>query len=208
MPPAINLVFTRCTDNNTVALERWYNDHAQLLMASPALQSAELFKMVGNTAGIDYFCLYHFQKLSDFAAFDSGEVMAQVRDLSNAAPGRSSIDIVKRTQYERVLHRQWPQSNDEEGLLTACLLVIKPSQLDLVLRWLNDVLYGLHISHGLQTAQVYAVHIDGALELFMLLQSSASIPAQWLTSPSDFAPHPDVKLMWQAQALLVAQWMR
>lgn len=208
MLPAINLVCTRCTDANTGALERWYNDHAQLLMASHALQSAELFKMISTAESIDYFCLYRFGQLSDFAAFDTGEVMAKVRDLSNAAPGRSSIEIVKRTQYERMLHRQWPSSEDQDSRFTACLLAIKPSQLDRVLRWLNDVLYGMQISHGLSAAQVYAAPVDGSMELFVVLQSSWELPEQWYGATSDFAPCPDIQLLWQEQALPLAKWLR
>jgi hypothetical protein len=207
MFPTINLVCTRCTDANIGALERWYNDHAQLLMKSSQLQGAELFKLERNTAGIDYFCLYHFLKIEDFTAFDQGDVMAQVRELSNAALGRGSVEIVKRTQYEGVLHRQWPKLSDE-GVLTACLMRVPLTEFDTVIRWLNDVLFGWHISHDLYHAKVFSALLDDSLELFVLLAAGQELPSAWHNTRSDFAPYPEFKMLWQAHVQSQAVWLR
>ncbi|MBS7807414.1 hypothetical protein [Variovorax sp. PCZ-1] len=206
MPPAINLVCTRCTDGNHAALQRWYNDHAQLLMASEALRSAELYQLESTTAAIDYFCLYHFDQLDAFEAFDSGDVMSHVRELSQAAPGRSSIDIVKRTQYERVLHRRW---NAEQGIsVQASLLSLESASLHEATRWLNDVLYGLHLQQPLQSAQVYAMQQGKHSELFVLLETSRRLPTDWHAQESIYAARADLRCIWQMQARRIAAWLK
>ncbi len=208
MPQVINLVCTRCIDGNHTDLQSWYNDHAQLLMASNALQSAELYRLQQTTAAIDYFCMYHFNQLEEFRAFDAGDVMAQVRDLSHAAPGRSSIEIVKRTQYERLLHRCW--GTEQAGFLQAGLYTLETELAQQAMRWLNDALYALHGKHPLQSAQVYAKVADSKTELFVLLQaaSSAPLPLDWHVWQSQYAPPQDMQSIWQAQAERIAQWLR
>lgn len=197
-------------------------------MVSYQLQNAELFRLHKTTTSINYFCLYHFSRLSDSTAFDSGDVMAQVRDLSNTAPGRSSIEIVRRTQYERVLHRRWPADGTSEGLggaVQASLLAIQGHKLQEATRWLNDVLYALHLVQPLQCAQVYATKLADHTELFVLLRSTALMPASsvpassvpaspvplpldWHMWASPYAQRPSLQLHWQAQAECVAQWLK
>ncbi|MFM7331811.1 MAG: hypothetical protein ACKO1L_09145 [Brachymonas sp.] len=207
MTPAINLVCTRCTDGNHAALQRWYNDHAQLLMACPLLQSAELFQAKAANASLDYFCLYHFDKLSDFAAFDSGDVMAQVRDLSNEALGRSSIEIIKRTQYERVLNRNWV--SDHSGWYQAVLLELLGSDLPTTLRWLNDVLYRMHTENALQAAQVYVAQNQEQIEMLVLFQcAEQAFPSDWLDWRSPYAERGKINTLWQAKAQRITQWLR
>lgn len=215
MPQAINLVFTRCTDSNHAAVQRWYNDHAQLLMASQELQHAELFRFEQSPVQMDYFCLYHFAQLSAFAAFDRGKVMAQVRDMSNAAPGRSSIEIVQRTQYERILHRNWPAQASEAGRgqqahFQASLFCLPSAGRAETTRWLNDVFYPLHLNQGLQSAQVYARDASDRLEIFVLLQSlhAQALPLDWPMQESTYAARPSVQLLWQSLAQPVAAWRR
>lgn len=209
MPTAINLVCTRCTDANPAALQRWYNDHAQLLMVSHQLQRVELFRFDQTTASINYFCLYHFAQLADFSAFDCGDVMSQVRDLSNAAPGRSSVEMVKRTQYERLIHRVW-LAQAHGARMQASLFTLPSDHLPTTTRWLNDVLYALHLAHPLHTAQVYATSEAGQTELFVLLQSASShpLPSDWHTLKSSYATRPSIQLHWQALSERVAQWLR
>ncbi len=207
MLQAINLVCTRSTDREPALLERWYNDHAQLLMASPELQSAELFRFNSTTEGMDYFCLYHFSALERFAGFDSGEVMTKVRELSNTAPGRSSIEIVRRTQYERVLHRQWLAG--QGGATQASLFTLESYSLSQATRWLNDVLYALHLQHPLRSAQVYATTTNKP-ELFVLLQAvgSEAFPVDWHTWESPYASRPNMRPIWQSKAERITQWLR
>lgn len=208
MSHAINLVCTRCTNEHHADLQRWYNDHAQLLMASDQLQSAELFRLNETASSIDYFCLYHFAQLEDFNAFDTGEVMAKVRNLSNAAPGRSSIEIVKRTQYERLLHRRWGTA--QGGVVQAGMYMLAGSSAKDAVRWLNDALYALHLKHPLQSAQMYATALTDPAEIFVLLQSEAPepLPLDWHALETEYAPRPAVEPIWQAQAEHIAQWMR
>jgi hypothetical protein len=208
---AINLVCTRCTDGQHDALQRWYNDHAQLLMASPQLQQARLYEWLGpagqSASAPDYFCVYEFERLSDFAAFDSGEVMTKVRDLSNAAAGRSSIDIIKRTQYERLLHRRWP-SEGAANLCQASLLVAQERNEAQIQRWINDVIYGLHLSSPLASAQVYLSATQQGAELFVLLEAPSALPLDWHSADSAYAQRPVLQSVWQGQAKPVAQWRR
>lgn len=217
IPKAINLVSTRCTDGDHAALQSWYNDHAQLLMASPELESAELFRLTKTTAAIDYFCLYHFKKLGDFSSFDSSAVMGQARDLSQAAAGRESIEIVKRVQYERLLYRRWAAG--DSSFVQASLLRIQGSlrgnlhgdlhdSLPHATRWLNGVIYQMQANNPLQLAQVYAVDAGDGIELFAVLQSPKPLPQNWHASDSPYAPRPSIELQWQARAERVAQWLR
>jgi hypothetical protein len=206
MQPAINLVCTRCTDGNHSGLQRWYNDHAQLLMASPQLQGGELFRLKETTERIDYLCLYHFASLADFPAFDSGQVMSQVRELSNAAPGRSSIDIVKRTQYERVLHRRW-MARDESNV-QASLFQLPSALLPDTVRWLNDVVYALHEAGSVQSLQAYTAQAGECSELFVLLHTDQAVPVAWHEASSAYVKRPELNLLWQSQAQRIAQWLR
>jgi hypothetical protein len=205
--PAINLVSTRCVDGNHQALQRWYNDHAQLLMVSKELQGAELHRVKGSAGMVDYFCLYHFEVLERFAAFDSGDVMAEVRDLSNAAPGRSSIEIVKRTQYQRVLNRRW--ASEPAVGEQAILLELHDDSLPQTIRWLNDVVYALHLLHQLQAVQVYVAQMPTCTELFVLIQQgSQPLPENWLDVKSPFAERGSLRIVWQAQAERIGRWLR
>lgn len=209
MPTAINLVCTRCPDDSHTALQRWYNDHAQLLMISDQLQGAELFRFKETTANINYFCLYQFNALSDFAAFDAGQVMEQVRDLSNTAPGRSSIEIVRRTQYERVLHRRWA-AEPAGAAVQASLLTMEVDQRAQAVRWLNDAIYQLHSQQPLALAQVYVADQGNSAEFFVLIQTAgpAALKADWLNMQSPFEARPSIEVAWQSQAISIAQWLR
>ncbi len=208
MTTAINLVCTRCLDGNHAALQRWYNDHAQLLMVSDKLQGAELFRLQETTARINYLCLYFFKQLNDFKVFDSGDVMRQVRDLSNAAPGRGSIEISKRTQYERLLHRRW--SAQQGGSVQASLLLLPAEQRAQALRWANDAIHQFHLQQPLASAQVYAADQGSSVEFFVLIQSagSAALTVDWLNMQSPFEAKPSIEVAWQSQAISIAQWLR
>ena len=222
--PAINLVCTRCTDGDHAALQRWYNDHAQLLMASDKLQAAHLFRLqpeAGDAPVPDYCCLYELACLADFAAFDSGEVMAEVRDLSQAATGRSSIEIVKRTQYERMLHRRWAPEGQLEGSFHVSLLQREAGSPEHISRWLTDVLHQLHgqwsgeegveAGRGLHSAQVYASpYAASAQELLVVLHLDAGcgLPANWHALSSPYAPTPVLRKLWSAPAQRLTQWLR
>jgi hypothetical protein len=175
-------------------------------MASPQLQSSELFKLASSTASIDYFCLYHFDRLSDFPAFDSGDVMSQVRELSNAALGRSSIEIVKRTQYERVLHRRW--GSGEGASIQASLLTLCEGSSQEAVRWLNDVLYELHLQKPLQSAQVYAARVAEQTELFVMLQSEQPVATDWHAWNSAYSSRANIQPIWQTQAERIGQWLK
>ena len=208
MPTVINLVCTRCTDGDHGALQHWYNDHAQLLMASRHLRSAQLFQLQQTTADIDYFCAYEFSGFDDFAAFDSGSVMQEVRNSSNAAAGRSSIEIVKRTQYERLIHRRWIAEG--AGLVQASLFALQSGNLSEVTRWFNDALYALHLKQPMQSAQVYAAATPGGFEIFVVLQAAGAspLPLDWHASESQYAARPSIEVVWQASAECIAQWLR
>ncbi len=207
MLQAINLVCTRLTDHDPALVERWYNDHAQLLMASPELHSAELFRFNSTTEGIDYFCLYHFASLEHFTAFDAGQVMAKVRELSNTAPGRSSIEIVRRTQYERLLNRLWLVG--EGGAVQVSLFTLQKYASSEATRWLNDVIYALHLKHPLRSAHVYA-STTNTHELFVLLHAvgSETFPIDWHTWESPYASKLNMQPVWQSRAERIAQWLR
>ncbi len=211
LPSAINLVCTRCTNGDHASLQRWYNDHAQLLMASKELQSAELLRCLLPGSSIDYFCLYRFANLADFNTFEGSTVMAQVRNLSNAALGRSSVEIVKRTQYERVLHRRWlPKQGGQASQIQVCVMALPQGHDAQTTRWLNDALYALHLKCPLHSAQIYAARLQAGSEIIVLLQSADAkpLPLDWHTLESPYAPRPSIELIWQAPCEIIAQWLR
>lgn len=211
--PAINLVCTCCTDGDRESLERWYNDHAQLLMASPQLLRAQLFRVEQAEAtspslpAPDYFCLYHFSELADFAAFDSGLVMDRVRELSNAAAGRQSIEIVKRTQFVRVLHRQFA-SPSQAASVHAMLFTAPQQSAEALVRWLNDALYAASTRQALSHAQAYLAENAQGLELLLLSNGEQALPADWHLSPSPYAQRPDLLPVWRLAATPISHWLR
>ena len=211
--PAINLVCTRCTDGDRRALERWYNDHAQLLMASPQLAQARLFRVEHVEAASpslptpDYFCLYYFSKIADFAAFDSGPVMDRVRELSNAAQGRQSIEIVKRKQFVRVLHRQFG-SPSQAVSVQAMLFTVPQQSIEPLVRWLNDALYTASTQQALSGAQAYLAETAQGLELLLLVTSERALPPNWHLSHSPYAERPTLQPVWRLGAALMFDWLR
>ncbi len=157
--PTINLVCTRSLDGNHIALQRWYADHVHLLLATPELQQAQLFRCTQPLAGQppDYFCMYAFASVEAFEAFEHGKPKQQATELTHAAIGRSSIEIVQRTQYVRKLHRQWPapsSPSDPTWRLAVCLQSASSWTLATE-RWLADQLQALRACTPLIAAQVY-----------------------------------------------------
>lgn len=210
---AINWVCTRCTNGDHDGLTRWYNDHAQLLLASPQLLRAQLYRVTRADARIakptapDYFCLYHFARLDDFAAFDSGAVMNRVRTLSNAAPGRASVDIVKRTQYVSLLNRQFEHSAPTAGVEAVLLTSATQDPAELV-RWLNDVLYELSRRQQMASAQAYWSQQAQGGELLLILSMNHSPAADWYLASSPFAKGPSLDPVWALSAQPLAAWLR
>jgi len=218
----LNLVGTRCTDGQYGALERWYNDHAQLLMASAQLQRAQLYRLQVQSGAAqaavlpEYLCLYEFACWADFAQFDAGAVMAQVRACSDAAAGRSSVEMVQRSQFERLLCRRWVSQAGADFWQLGLLKVHQAGepavplaqQMQHIERWLNDVVYGLHRSAQLVSAQVYASSRVDQVELFVLLQAPGALPLNWYEVGSAYAAQPGLQVIWQAQAQPIAQWLR
>lgn len=211
--PGINLVCTRCTDGDRASLERWYNDHAQLLMASPQLLQAQLFR-VGSAEAVapsspvpDYFCLYHFSRIADFAAFDSGAVMDKVRELSNAASGRQSIEIVKRTQYVRLLNRQFAAPAQPVGTQALLFTAAQQSRESLA-RWLNDALYAASKRQSLSIAQAYLAETAQGSELLILVASEQALPVDWHLSHSPYAERPELVPVWRLGATPIGSWQR
>jgi hypothetical protein len=218
MPITINLVCTRCTDGNHIALRRWYADHVHLLLAAPELRQATLHRSTQPLAGQppDYFCMYEFASHDDFLAFEHGEPKAQATELTNAASGRSSIEIVQRTQYARWLHRQWPAPADlptKPWRLAACLQSDAAWSLD-AQRWLADHLQALQSCAPLIGAQIYAGHAQAA-QCFMALDFvGGDAQAIWqmlqalLTQPAVYGQAQAVQTLWAASAAPVQAWLR
>jgi hypothetical protein len=216
--PTINLVCTRCMDGNHIALQRWYADHVHLLLSAPELQQAQLFRCTQPLAGQppDYFCMYDFASMQAFEAFEHGEPKRQATQLTNAAAGRSSIEIVQREQYGRWLHRQWAVSASTHNpmwRLAACLQSDDTWSLD-AQRALADQLQALRSCAPLTQAQVYAQHGD-ASRLFIALdfvgndaQNVWSLFNALLEQPSLYGQPRKLGIVWASQAQLVQAWLR
>jgi hypothetical protein len=221
--PIINLVCTRCSDGNHFALQRWYADHVHLLLAAPQLQQAQLFRCAQPLEGEppQYVCMYEFADYPAFEAFEHGEAKVRATELTNAATGRSSISIVQRMQYARMLHRQWPAhaSSHSAASSPSWRLVASFECEDAwslaAERWLGDHLQALHACSPLMAAQVYVsdtnephgfVALDfaggDAQDVWQLLR-------QQLTQDSLYGQAlASLRFHWAAKANWLQSWLR
>lgn len=219
--PMINVVCTRATDSNHSALRRWYADHVHLLLTAPELRQAQLYRCQRALAGQppDYFCIYDFACQDDFLAFEHGQPKAEATELTQAAEGRSSIEIVQRTQYTRWLHRQWAApagASEAVGTgwrLAVCLQAEAGWPLE-AQRWLADHLQALQSGSPLVEAQVFSgegpdhptwltldfVGGDAGVIWQMLLAQ--------LTEPSLYGQAQTLKTLWAASAFAQQSWLR
>jgi hypothetical protein len=218
LAPTLNLVCTRCLDGKHIALQRWYADHVHLLLAAPELQQTQLFRVTQPLAGPapDYFCLYEFASMAAFEAFEHGQPKALATQLTNAAAGRSSIEIVQRTQYARWLHRQWPAPSREQGQswrLAACLQSEALGPLA-GQRWLADHLQALHSCAPLMAAQMYAAQTPEQQCFIALDFAGGDAQAVWLmlqallSQPALYGQAPAVQTLWASSAVPVQAWLR
>jgi hypothetical protein len=218
MPPAINLVCTRCIQGDHLSLRRWYADHVQLLLAAPTLQKALLYRctQVLHGSAPDYFCIYDFAQMDDFFAFEHSPEKAQASVLTNAAAGRSSIEIVQRTQYVRWLHRQWAaltSAPNPTWRLAVCLQSDASWSLD-AQRALADQLQALHSSTPLVSAQAYTQHEQASQAFLALDFEGGDVLAIWemlllqFAQPSLYGSAPSLQIHWAASASLVQVWLR
>jgi hypothetical protein len=214
----LNLVCTRCLDGNHMALQRWYADHVHLLLAAPELQQAQLFRVNQPLDGQppDYFCMYEFASMAAFEAFEYGQPKAKAAELTNAAVGRSSIEIVQRTQYARWLHRHWPALGRPQGAtwrLAAYLASDAPWALP-VQRGLADHLQALQACSPLVHAQVFSQRGAGNHALLMLdfegdePQSIWQLLQEHLKQPALYGAALSTQVQWAMSARLVQTWLR
>ncbi len=216
--PTINLVCTRCTDGNHIALRRWYADHVHLLLSAPELRQALLYRCRLPLAGQppEYFCVYEFASHDDFLAFEHGQPKAKATELTNAAAGRKSIEIVQRTQYLRWLNRRWPAHSQEQGTpwqLAACIDNEAGWTLD-AQRWLADHLQALQSCTPLRTAQVYVEHGKESQAFITLDFSGGDASEVWqllahsLNQPSLYGQPQHLHFHWVASAEQLQAWLR
>ncbi len=216
--PVINLVSTRCTDGQHLALQRWYADHVHLLLAAPELQRAQLYRCTLPLAGEppDYFCVYEFQSLDAFAAFEHGQPKARATALTNAAQGRSSIEIVQRRQYVRWLHRSWPAPRAQLAApwrLAACISGAQGWALD-AQRWLADQLQALRGCAPLLRAQAFVQQDQPAHAFLALDLEGADAQSVWpllqdiMAHPSLYGQAQELTISWAASASPVQAWLR
>jgi hypothetical protein len=213
-----NIVSTRCADGQHLALQAWYADHVQLLLACPPLLSAQLQRCTHAMLGEppDYVCTYDFRSPEDFELFERSDEKAQAGALTDAAAGRGSIQIVQRRQYARLLHRRYgsDQQPSPQGLLME-LHVASNQGTMATSRWLGAALQEagaampMHAAHAYQSLQEPdALLLDVSLgacdarqawdALHMLLQPPplyGQAPTQWT-------------MVWAASRVPVMQWLR
>jgi hypothetical protein len=216
--PIINLVCTRCTDSNHIALQRWYADHVHLLLAAPELQQAQLFRCTQALAGQppDYFCVYNFASMQAFDTFEQGESKAKATELTNVAAGRASIEIVQRTQYVRWLYRQWAaltSAPNSTWRLAVCLQSDALWSLD-AQRALADQLQALRSYSPIVSAQAYTQHQQASQAFLVLDFEGGDALAVWemlqlqFAQPSLYGSAPSLQIHWAASASPVQAWLR
>lgn len=82
---------------------RWYSDHIHQLMKFPGLQAATRYRRIFPHSTIpEYLCMYEFDSLEDFQAYDKSQAFADAeRDRVNGW-GRTAVLPKLRLQYERL----------------------------------------------------------------------------------------------------------
>lgn len=220
--PAINLVCTRCTDGNTLALQRWYADHVHLLLLAPELLGATLHCCAQSLHGLppDYFCIYDFANHDDFISFERSPHKAQATELTNVAAGRASVDIVQRTQYTRWLHRQWPMRQAASAgrwVLAVNMMLDLATEAGWPLaaqRWLADCLQALKSCTPLLVAQVFGAQNKSG-EAFMLLEFDQGDAANiWsilqvtLSQEALYGAASSLQMRWACSAGVLQAWRR
>jgi hypothetical protein len=216
--PTINLVCTRCVDSNHLSLQRWYADHVHLLLAAPSLRQAQLFRRAEPLMGQppNYFCMYAFASMADFDAFEHGQPKAHATELTNAAAGRSSIDIVQRHQFERWLHRSWPAPHGVQGSawrLAAYLASDAPWALP-AQRWWADHLQALQACAPVLRAQMFTQRGDTARALLLLDVVGDEPHKVWrllqeqIKQPALHGAAQHVQTQWAMAAQGIQSWMR
>ena len=214
----INLVCTRCVDGNHLALQRWYADHVHLLLAAPQLQQAQLYRstqpLLGQTP--DYFCMYAFASMEAFDTFEHGQPKAHATELTNAAAGRSSVDIVQRNQFERWLHRAWPAPQTCQSVawrMAAYLASDTPWALP-AQRWWADHLQALQVCAPLVRAQMFSQRGDAGRALLVLDFAGNEPQSVWhllqeqLNRPALHGAAQAVQTQWAMAAQPIQSWMR
>jgi hypothetical protein len=217
MHPVINLVNTRCTDGNHALLQRWYADHVQLLLTSSQLANAQLHRCTHSLHGqaTDYTCVYEFASREDFALYEACVEKAQASQLTNAAAGRSAIEIIQRVQYLRLLHQRYAHAADRAPLGLMIQLRTTDAQPLATVRWLSDAVqqarsampvHSAQVMLSLEEPQLWHLHlglgdcpVSQAWEVLQtLLAQSATygqVPQEW-------------QLQWAAASCPVMQWLR
>ncbi len=217
MHPVINCVNTRCTEGNHALLQSWYADHVHLLLASPQLMGAQLHRCVLALHGQppDYACAYEFSSWADFEQFESGVEKAQATQLTNAAAGRSAIEIVQRVQYARVMNRRFgaAPAAAPQGLLIQ--LEMPSAQPQASARWLAHTLqearsalplHSAQVLMGIQESHLWQLHLSmgpgDPSQAWALLETLLQQPARYGHAPENR------KVRWVAATVPVMQWLR
>jgi hypothetical protein len=217
MHPVINLVCTRSIDGNHAVLQRWYADHVLLLLASPQLRGAQLHSCTRSLHDKppDYICAYEFANRADFEQFETGKEKLQATELTNAAAGRSAVEIVQRVQYVRRLHRRFGDAPAiaPQGLwLQLHICQVQP---EASTRWLADALQearsvmplqSAQLMAGIQETQLWQLHVGlGSCDVqhaFEVLRTLFQQPAQYGQAPDQW------QVQWAAASTPVMQWLR
>lgn len=213
MQTLINMVATRSKDGDHAALARWYNDHVGILMASPTLLRAALYRCVADidTQAPEYLCLYEFSSHADFLAFETGDAREQAYRITQSGWGRDGIEITQRTQYLRLGLRT---ENDMAGPAPGELHHVQCMRLGAgpapeVARWLADRVYGLKMAAAPRSVAWHrSVDADGAgAEALVLMKTrDTATAAQALPPASWWQPGTQNSVMGQAPDSVAIRW--
>ena len=217
MHPVINLVNTRCKEGSHALLQRWYADHVQLLLSSPQLRGAQLHRCQQSLLGPapDYVCAYEFANVADFELFETGKEKAGATELTNAAAGRSAIEIVQRVQYARLMHRRFGDAPAVAPLGLWIQFNVSNAQPEAAIRWLADALQVARSAMPLRSAQLLAgIHEPQLWQLHVGLgpcdvQQAFELLHMLLQQTEQYGQAPDQwQVLWAAASEPVMQWLR
>ena len=163
----------------------------------------------------DYVCAYAFNSREDFERFEHSDEKAAATAQTNSAAGRSSIEIVQRVQFTRVLHRRY--GAQKQPVPQGLTIQLQTTGGDAVAtsRWLGAALQEACAAMPLGTARVYQSLHQPHLLLFDLSLGACDAREAWetlhmlLKQPPLYGQAPaQWTIAWAASSASVMQWLR
>ena len=213
---------TNSLDGDHAMLQRWYADHAHLLMRFDGLQEARLFQrsdvrqgLTAATPACHYLCFYTFASAEAFAAFEGSEVRSSAPVLGNPGWMKTGIHIAKRQQYRRITARtQGVPATPADAVLQLRSFRLTAQDWPPIERWLQGGIHQALQQDGVTEVQLYRCTAapEGQADYVSLVRTRVGAPAIDLCALGQTdaygSPPEDAEALWQAHYQSVGHWIR